>query len=228
VLQTRYTLFPAYILGLCVFIFVCLACLEFFVANKAFVASRRQESGHHHVYQASFFRRRGVSVKTFRDYFVRIEAATRLESVGAATSVQHATPCRTMPYDATPRPTRCAHAMYRILTFRHFSWQPRCTVWHGIFPYIFSRQSRLSEFNNNKFCRVLVVSITAGGQGLDFTAASNGVFVELPESPAWLRQAEDRLHRRRQVRKLGWTFWWRHMVNSSLPQRVVPLPRYKC
>ncbi|CAN0018948.1 unnamed protein product, partial [Ectocarpus sp. 8 AP-2014] len=61
------------------------------------------------------------------------------------------------------------------------------------------RASRLSEFNTNERCRVLVVSITAGGQGLDFTAASNVVFVELPESPAWLRQAEDRLHRRRQV-----------------------------
>lgn len=62
-----------------------------------------------------------------------------------------------------------------------------------------SRASRLSEFNTNEACRVLLVSITAGGQGLDFTAASNVVFVELPESPAWLRQAEDRLHRRNQV-----------------------------
>ncbi|CAM9157600.1 unnamed protein product, partial [Laminaria digitata] len=61
------------------------------------------------------------------------------------------------------------------------------------------RASRLSEFNTNEACRVLLVSITAGGQGLDFTAASNVVFVELPESPAWLRQAEDRLHRRNQV-----------------------------
>eukprot|EP00752_Nemacystus_decipiens_P010050 g8960.t1 len=65
------------------------------------------------------------------------------------------------------------------------------------------RASRLAEFNNNKLCRVLVVSITAGGQGLDFTAASNVVFVELPESPAWLRQAEDRLHRRRQEKSVN-------------------------
>ncbi|CAM9093811.1 unnamed protein product, partial [Hapterophycus canaliculatus] len=63
--------------------------------------------------------------------------------------------------------------------------------------------SRLSEFNTNERCRVLVVSITAGGQGLDFTAASNVVFVELPESPAWLRQAEDRLHRRRQEKSVN-------------------------
>ncbi|CAN0497226.1 unnamed protein product, partial [Ectocarpus sp. 12 AP-2014] len=55
----------------------------------------------------------------------------------------------------------------------------------------------------NERCRVLVVSITAGGQGLDFTAASNVVFVELPESPAWLRQAEDRLHRRRQEKSVN-------------------------
>lgn len=62
-----------------------------------------------------------------------------------------------------------------------------------------ARASRLLEFNGHERCRVLVVSITAGGQGLDFTAACNVVFVELPETPAWLRQAEDRLHRRRQV-----------------------------
>ncbi|CAM9154072.1 unnamed protein product, partial [Choristocarpus tenellus] len=56
----------------------------------------------------------------------------------------------------------------------------------------------LHEFESSTACRVLLVSITAGGQGLDFTAAHNAVFVELPPTPGWLRQAEDRLHRRGQ------------------------------
>lgn len=77
------------------------------------------------------------------------------------------------------------------------------------------RAARLTEFNTNDSCRVLLVSITAGGQGLDFTAASNVVFVELPKSPAWLRQAEDRLHRRRQV-----SFW-----GSFLKERLLRVTR---
>lgn len=92
----------------------------------------------------------------------------------------------------------------RRYIFLESSWIVRVTLFpfatrHSTTPNDTLRASRLSEFNTNERCRVLVVSITAGGQGLDFTAASNVVFVELPESPAWLRQAEDRLHRRRQV-----------------------------
>lgn len=97
-----------------------------------------------------------------------------------------------------------SHVIYSVLPVRC-----KCLV----------RASRLAEFNSNKLCRVLVVSITAGGQGLDFTAASNVVFVELPESPAWLRQAEDRLHRRRQVRLMGSFVVRVHHSKNPLPRR---------
>ena len=46
--------------------------------------------------------------------------------------------------------------------------------------------------------QVALVSVTAGGMGLDLSVASVAVFVELPPDVAWLRQAEDRLHRRGQ------------------------------
>ena len=48
-------------------------------------------------------------------------------------------------------------------------------------------------------CRVAVVSVTACGLGLDLSAASLGVFVEMPPDVAWMMQAEDRLHRQVRV-----------------------------
>ncbi len=42
--------------------------------------------------------------------------------------------------------------------------------------------------------------LSAGGQGLDLSAASIAIFVELPPDVSWCRQAEDRLHRRGQQR----------------------------
>jgi len=48
--------------------------------------------------------------------------------------------------------------------------------------------------------RIAVVSITAGGVGLEFTSADVVVFAELVDMSSWLLQAEDRVHRRGQTR----------------------------
>ena len=60
------------------------------------------------------------------------------------------------------------------------------------------RETRLAQFRANPATTVALVSITAGGQGIDLSVASVCVFVELPPQPGWLRQAEDRLHRQGQ------------------------------
>lgn len=51
--------------------------------------------------------------------------------------------------------------------------------------------------------RVALLSITAAGTGLDFSAASAVVFAELPDEVALVRQAEDRAHRRGQRRAVN-------------------------
>lgn len=65
-----------------------------------------------------------------------------------------------------------------------------------------TRQDLVKRFKNDRYCRMALIGITAGGSGLDLAAASTAVFVEMPNSPHWLRQAEDRLHRRGQRRRV--------------------------
>lgn len=49
-----------------------------------------------------------------------------------------------------------------------------------------------SPHSGNRLCRFALIGVTAGGMGLDLSAASTAVFLELPPQVADLRQAEDR------------------------------------
>ena len=69
------------------------------------------------------------------------------------------------------------------------------------------RARSIRRFRDDKAARVLVVSVTAGGVGVDLSAASEAIFVEAVGLEAtWLRQAEDRLHRRGQTRRVVCTY----------------------
>jgi len=57
------------------------------------------------------------------------------------------------------------------------------------------KQKAIDDFQNDEKIKLIVVSMLAGGIGINLTAASNALFVELPWSPADLYQCEDRLHR---------------------------------
>lgn len=64
-----------------------------------------------------------------------------------------------------------------------------------------SRERVTRDFRNLADLRVVLVSITAGGVGIDLSRATEAVFVEsVGLAASWLRQAEDRLHRRGQRR----------------------------
>ena len=56
------------------------------------------------------------------------------------------------------------------------------------------RHVRLNRFTQRQDVRIALVSVTAGGQGLDLSAASVGVFVELPPDVGWCRQASTAHH----------------------------------
>uniref|UniRef100_A0A6N2LUF3 Helicase C-terminal domain-containing protein n=1 Tax=Salix viminalis TaxID=40686 RepID=A0A6N2LUF3_SALVM len=60
------------------------------------------------------------------------------------------------------------------------------------------RQNAVSSFQSSDKVKIAIISITAGGVGLDFSSAQNVVFLELPQSPSLMLQAEDRAHRRGQ------------------------------
>uniref|UniRef100_A0A6N2MDP8 Helicase C-terminal domain-containing protein n=1 Tax=Salix viminalis TaxID=40686 RepID=A0A6N2MDP8_SALVM len=54
------------------------------------------------------------------------------------------------------------------------------------------------HFRDVGIVKIAIIGITAGGVGLDFSSAQNVVFLELPQSPSLMLQAEDRAHRRGQ------------------------------
>ncbi|KAG8652420.1 hypothetical protein MANES_06G087800v8 [Manihot esculenta] len=61
------------------------------------------------------------------------------------------------------------------------------------------RQSAVLSFQSSNEVKIAIIGITAGGVGLDFSSAQNVVFLELPQSPSLMLQAEDRAHRRGQT-----------------------------
>ncbi|WIA10259.1 hypothetical protein OEZ85_010458 [Tetradesmus obliquus] len=80
--------------------------------------------------------------------------------------------------------------------------------WHGV-GYVrvdgshdsTERLAAVRRFKADPSVRVALLSITAAAVGLDFSAASMVVFVELPAEVALVRQAEDRAHRKGQAAK---------------------------
>ncbi|KAK8362243.1 hypothetical protein V6Z12_A03G089000 [Gossypium hirsutum] len=61
------------------------------------------------------------------------------------------------------------------------------------------RQSAVLSFKSPNGAKIAIIGITAGGVGLDFSSAKHVVFLELPQSPSLMLQAEDRTHRRGQT-----------------------------
>lgn len=62
------------------------------------------------------------------------------------------------------------------------------------------RQQIVDQFQQGDI-EVIVLSIGAAGVGLTLTASSTAIFLEIPWSPAALRQCEDRVHRIGQLNK---------------------------
>jgi SNF2 family DNA or RNA helicase len=74
------------------------------------------------------------------------------------------------------------------------------------------RQEAVEKFQNDKNIRLIIISITAGAEGINLTAASNTLIIETAWSPGKTEQAEDRIHRIGQKAN-SVTIW--HMVAAD-------------
>ncbi|XP_052483258.1 uncharacterized protein LOC105788446 isoform X2 [Gossypium raimondii] len=78
------------------------------------------------------------------------------------------------------------------------------------------RQSAVLSFKSPNGAKIAIIGITAGGVGLDFSSAKHVVFLELPQSPSLMLQAEDRAHRRGQTSAVNiYILWAKDTLDES-------------
>lgn len=87
-----------------------------------------------------------------------------------------------------------------------------------------ARNASLDAFRDDPTVRVILISIQAGGLGLNLTTGSK-VFVMEPQfNPASEQQAVDRVHRLGQKREV---FTYRYIMNQSFEEKMLELQRKK-
>jgi len=86
------------------------------------------------------------------------------------------------------------------------------------------RQARVERFQNDKDCRLFLVSLKAGGLGLNLTAAEYVFILDPWWNPAVEAQAVDRAHRIGQTRPI---FAYRLIARDTVEEKVLELQKTK-
>lgn len=86
------------------------------------------------------------------------------------------------------------------------------------------RQERVDRFQDDPDCRVFLISLKAGGLGLNLTAASYVYILDPWWNPAVETQAVDRTHRIGQTRKV---FAYRLIARDTVEEKVLQLQQRK-
>jgi SNF2 family DNA or RNA helicase len=82
------------------------------------------------------------------------------------------------------------------------------------------RQARVARFQEDPDCRLFLVSLKAGGQGLNLTAADYIYILDPWWNPAVEAQAVDRAHRIGQTRRV---FAYRLIARDTVEEKIVAL-----
>jgi SNF2 family DNA or RNA helicase len=86
------------------------------------------------------------------------------------------------------------------------------------------RRRQIEAFKNSKDVHILLASIKSGGEGLNLTEASYVIHFDHWWNPATMWQAEDRVHRRGQVRGVNVYSYW---VKDTIDERIYSILRQK-
>ncbi|MES2649873.1 MAG: DEAD/DEAH box helicase [Bacteroidota bacterium] len=86
------------------------------------------------------------------------------------------------------------------------------------------RQKAIENFQNNSECRVFLISLKAGGVGLNLTAADYVYIVDPWWNPAVEQQAIDRTHRIGQTRNI---FAYRMICKDTVEDKIIQLQERK-
>ncbi len=86
------------------------------------------------------------------------------------------------------------------------------------------REDAIQEFQNNHECRVFLISLKAGGIGLNLTAADYVYIVDPWWNPAVEQQAIDRTHRIGQTKNI---FAYRLICKDTLEEKMLQLQEHK-
>jgi SNF2 family DNA or RNA helicase len=86
------------------------------------------------------------------------------------------------------------------------------------------RQARVERFQNDKDCKLFLISLKAGGLGLNLTAAEYVFLLDPWWNPAVEAQAIDRAHRIGQTRRV---FAYRLIAKDTVEEKVLQLQQSK-
>jgi SNF2 family DNA or RNA helicase len=96
----------------------------------------------------------------------------------------------------------------------------RKTVYEYLDGRTTDRQARVQRFQEDPDCRLFLVSLKAGGQGLNLTAADYIYILDPWWNPAVEAQAVDRAHRIGQTRRV---FAYRLIARDTVEEKIVAL-----
>ena len=86
------------------------------------------------------------------------------------------------------------------------------------------REKAIQRFQNDEKCRVFLISLKAGGVGLNFTAADYVYIVDPWWNPAVEQQAIDRTHRIGQTKNI---FAYRMICKDTIEDKIIQLQEKK-
>ncbi len=87
-----------------------------------------------------------------------------------------------------------------------------------------NREARVKRFQNDKDCKLFLISLKAGGQGLNLTAAEYVFLLDPWWNPAVEAQAIDRAHRIGQTQQV---FAYRLVARDTVEEKVLQLQAHK-